>query len=143
MTRVHALAAEAEDGMVEGSPYVCCVRKLESPDFVTEVMFVGWETRERGGWYFTRSKWVNGRVVREYVGTGAIGKTIALDDELKRLQKEEEVARWREERECLEQSAAFLQPLAEVAEVLTRAHLLADGCHRPRRQWRRRREHRA
>ena len=41
-------------------------------------------------------------------------------------------------------SAAFLHALAEVAEVLTRAHLLSDGCHRPRGQWkRRRREHRA
>ena len=118
--------------------------KLENPDFVTEVMFVGWETRERGGSYYTRSRWVNGRVAREYIGTGALGKIVALDDELERLRKEEEAARWREELECLERSAAFLHALAEVAEVLTRARLLADGCHRPRGQWRRRRrEHRA
>ena len=71
---------------------VCCVREPEKPDFVTEVMFMGWETRERGGWYYTRSKWVNGRVTREYVGTGALGKVVALDDELERLQKEEENA---------------------------------------------------
>ena len=104
---------------------------------------MGWETRERGGWYYTRSKWVNGRVTREYVGTGALGKVVALDDELERLQKEEENARWRKERERLERSAGFLHALAEVAEVLTRAHLLANGCHRPRGQWRRRREHSA
>ena len=77
----------------------------KNPDFVTEVMFMGWETRERGGWYYTRSKWVNGRVTREYVGTGALGKVAALDDELERLQKEEENARWRKERERLERSA--------------------------------------
>ena len=105
---------------------------------------MGWEKRERGGSYYTRSRWVNGRVAREYIGTGALGKIVALDDKLERLRKEEEAARWREELECLERSAAFLPALAEVAEVLTRARLLADGCHRPRGQWRRRRrEHRA
>lgn len=102
---------------------------------------MGWETRERGGSYYTRSKWVNGRVTREYVGTGALGKIVALDDELKRQKNVEEAARWQEERECLERSAGFLHALAEVAEVLTRAHLLAHGFHRPRGQWRRRREH--
>jgi len=116
--------------------------KLENPDFVTEVMFVGWETRERGGSYYTRSRWVNGRVAREYIGTGDIGKIVAPDDKLERLRKEEEAARWREELECLERSAAFLHALAEVAEVLTRARLLAHGFHRHKGEWRRRREHR-
>jgi len=100
---------------------------------------VGWETRERGGKYYTRSKWVNGGVVREYVGTGALGKIVALDDELKRFRQEEEAARWRKERERLERSAAFLHLLAEAAEVLTRAHLLASGCHKHKGQWRRQR----
>ena len=105
---------------------------------------MGWETRERGGSYYTRSRWVNGRVAREYIGGGMVGQLAARWDKLERRRKEEEAARWREELECLERSADFLHALAEVAEVLTRAHLLADGCHRPRGQWRRRRrEHRA
>jgi len=91
---------------------------------------MGWETRERGTSYYTRSRWVNGRVAREYIGTGYIGKIVALDDKLKRLQNEEEAARWREELECLKRSAAFLHALAEAAEVLTQARLLASGCHR-------------
>jgi hypothetical protein len=98
---------------------------------------MGWETRERGSSYYTRSKWKGGRVVRQYVGTGPLAELVALDDELKRLQKEEEIAYCREERERLEGDAAFLQELEEAAQMLTRAHLLAAGCHKHNGEWRR------
>ncbi len=101
---------------------------------------MGWETRERGTQYYTRSKWEDGRVVREYIGTGALGEIVASDDELKRLQKQETVAHWKEERERLERDAAFLKELEEVSEILTRAHLLASGCHKRKGEWRRKRE---
>ena len=39
-----------------------------------------WEKRERGGLYYTRSRKVNGQVVREYVGGGALGELAALID---------------------------------------------------------------
>jgi hypothetical protein len=68
---------------------------------------VGWETRERGASYYTRSRWVDGRVVREYIGTGALGEIVASNDELKRLQKQEEAAHWREKRECVEAGRGF------------------------------------
>ncbi len=100
---------------------------------------MGWETRARGSSYYTRSKWKGGRVVRQYVGTGPLAEIVALDDELKRLRKEEEAAHRREERERLEQSAGFLRELEEACEVLTRAHLLAAGCRKRRGEWRRRR----
>ena len=101
---------------------------------------MGWETRDRGGWYYTRSKWVNGCVAREYVGAGALGKVIALDDELKRRQKGVEAARWREERERLKQSAGFLQELEGASEILVRAELFVCGYHKRRGEWRRLRE---
>jgi hypothetical protein len=100
---------------------------------------MGWEKRGRGGLYYTRSRKVDGRVVREYVGTGPLAEIVALDDELKRLQKEEMAAYWREERERLRRSAEFLSELEEAAEVLTRAELLASGYHEHKGQWRRRR----
>ncbi len=100
---------------------------------------MGWETRERGSSYYTRSKWKDGRVLREYVGTGPLAEIVALDDELKRLQKEEERAYWREKRERLEGDAAFLKELGEAARILSRAHLVAAGCHKRNGEWRRRR----
>jgi hypothetical protein len=110
------------------------------PRFCKERDFVGWETRERGTRYYTRSKWVDGRVVREYVGGGVLGKIAALEDEHKRLQKQETVAHWTEQQKHLERDAAFLKELEEVTEILTRACLIAAGCHRRRGEWRRRRE---
>jgi len=35
---------------------------------------MGWETRKRGSSYYCRSKWVDGQVVREYIGTGTGGR---------------------------------------------------------------------
>jgi hypothetical protein len=101
---------------------------------------VGWETRKRGtNRYYTRSRREGGRVVREYIGGGMLGRLAAQLDELERQQREEETTYWRAERERLERSAAFLQELTEAAEVLTRAHLLASGCHQHKGQWRRQR----
>jgi hypothetical protein len=131
---------EARRKQGEGSTRRCCVRKLGNPDFVTEVMLVGWETRERGGKYYTRSKWVNGGVVREYVGSGRFGQLVARWDELERLRKKEEAARWRKERERLERSAGFLRELEEAAEILIRAELLVAGFHKRKGEWRRLRE---
>jgi len=104
------------------------------------VPIVGWETRERGTSYYTRSKWVDGRVVRQYVGGGVLGKIAALEDEHERRRREEQSLYWEEEREQLQQSAGFLLELEEACEVLTRAYLIAAGCHKYRGAWRRLRE---
>ena len=101
---------------------------------------MGWETRARGVTsYYYRSVRKGERVRKEYVGGGALGEVAAELDEVKRRQREEEAAYWREERERLERSAAFLQELEEVAEILVRAHLLASGCHQHKGQWRKQR----
>jgi len=101
---------------------------------------VGWETRKRGTRrYYTRSRREGGRVVREYIGAGLLGRLAAQLDEIERRRREEETAYWREKRKRLEESAAFVRELEAAVEVLVRAHLLASGCHKHKGQWRRRR----
>src|SRR5829696_6140493 len=58
-----------------------------------------WERRERGGLYYTRSRKVNGQVVRKYVGGGVLGQLAARVDADERCRREEEAALWREERQ--------------------------------------------
>lgn len=99
-----------------------------------------WERRERGGLYYTQSKKVNGKVVREYVGGGVLGELAARMDALKRHQLEEEAAAWKEERERMEALEAPVEELCEAAEVLAKAALLASGYHQHKRgEWRKRR----
>ena len=100
-----------------------------------------WERRERGGRYYTRSRKVNGRVLREYVGTGEVGELGAKIDAAYRRYREAEAEVYRKERERLEAVSASVEELCEAAEVLARATLLAAGYHRHKRgEWRKRRE---
>jgi hypothetical protein len=98
---------------------------------------VGWEQRKRGATsYYTRSRRVEGKVRRTYVGGGTLGKIAALQDEHERRRREEDAAYWREQKERLKQDAAFLKELEEAAKILTTAHLLAAGYHRHKGSWR-------
>jgi len=101
---------------------------------------MGWEQRERGGLYYTRSKKVNGRVVREYVGTGPLAELIAQKDALERRRHEEEATAWAAEKERLEALEAPVVELCEITEALARATLVARGYRQHKRgEWRRRR----
>jgi hypothetical protein len=102
---------------------------------------MGWEKRERGGLYYTRSRKVGGRVVREYVGGGILGHIAALQDAQERRRRVEEAAWWKEEREGLEALVAPVEQLCEATEILYRAALLSAGFRRHQRgEWRRKRE---
>jgi hypothetical protein len=98
---------------------------------------MGWETRERGTSYYTRSKRVDGEVRRVYIGGGTLGEIAALEDEYERRRREEEAAYWKEEKEHLKQDAAFLQELEAVTNILATAHLLASRYHKHKGEWRR------
>jgi hypothetical protein len=102
---------------------------------------MAWEKRERGGYYYTRSRKVNGQIVREYVGGGVLGEFAARMDAEARRQREEEKAAWREERERLEELAGLVDELCQEVETIAQATLLTAGFRRHKRgEWRRKRE---
>ena len=101
---------------------------------------MAWETRQRGGRYYTRSKKVNGRVVREYVGTGLVGELAAAGDARARAERQAQQAAWRADQERIESAIAPLEEFCDVVETLARGSLLVAGYHRHHRgEWRRKR----
>src|SRR5829696_9360437 len=75
-----------------------------------------WESRNRGGLYYTRSRKEGGRVIREYIGGGVLGELAAQMDALKRCQRQEEAQALREECERMEALESPLEELYEAAE---------------------------
>lgn len=96
---------------------------------------MGWEK----GRYYTRSRKVNGRVVREYVGGGEDGALAAQLDALERQRRESERASWWREKEEMEAFDAMVAKVSETADIIAEAVMIAAGFHCHRGEWRRRR----
>jgi hypothetical protein len=101
---------------------------------------MAWESRNGRGRYYTRSHRENGRIVREYVGTGETAERIAALDAAHRATREAERAALRAEREAALALDAELASLHRTVDILTRGALLAAGFERHKRQWRKRRD---
>jgi hypothetical protein len=100
---------------------------------------MGWDR----GKYYTRSRRLNGRVVREYVGTGQIGELAARQDAADREKRRAEKARADEARLAAERHDADLAAVERLADLLVRASLVAAGRHQHHRgEWRCRRDSR-
>ena len=103
---------------------------------------MGWETRQRGGRYYTRSRKIGGQVVREYIGTGPLAELIAARDAEGRVERTAEAAALRAERDRLGPAEVALAELDAFAELLAQAALVAAGYRRHHRgAWRKRRGH--
>ncbi len=101
---------------------------------------MGWERRRRGGQYYTRSRKIGGRVIREYIGTGPLAEIASKLDAIEREERTVEAERRRRHQERLESADAAVDALCHSAEVLARVALLAAGYHRhDRGEWRKRR----
>ena len=97
---------------------------------------MGWDKR---GYYYRAQK-VNGRVVREYVGSGRLAELAAELDQIERQQRMLEHADMKIERDNLDAIDATLEELNNVANLLARAALLAAGFHQHKRgEWRKQR----
>ena len=95
---------------------------------------------EKSGRYYTRSRREGGRVVREYVGAGAVGHLASQLDAIEREKREIERAAARAEREEVAALDALLAEFDELADLLARAALVAAGFHQHHGgTWRRRR----
>jgi hypothetical protein len=98
---------------------------------------MGWD---KGGRYYTRSRKVNGRVVREYVGTGRVAELVAQTDALERQRRQLEALDLRDQKDELATIDADVKTMSERIDLVVRAALLAAGYRQHKRgEWRRRR----
>ncbi len=96
---------------------------------------MAWEQRGTNSYYY-RKRWQDGRVVSEYLGTGALAQLLVALEEARRAKEETERL---DERRRRAQAAIGRRVLAEpVAQLraLTRAVLLVNGYHQHKGQWR-------
>lgn len=97
---------------------------------------MGWDK----GRYYTRSKKVNGCVIREYIGTGRVAELVARMDAIQRAERQEERIAWREKKTELEALDASVKALIELTDLVAQATLMAEGYHLHKRgEWRKRR----
>lgn len=101
---------------------------------------MAWETRKGRGSYYTRSRRVGGRVVREYVGSDSFAEAMAEIDALDRERQNEEQAAMRAEQEAQRMIDLKIDEEGDFVRVLTQAVLLANGYHSHKGQWRKRRD---
>ena len=102
---------------------------------------MAWEQRNGRGRYYTRSRKVNGRVVREYVGTGIAGELAAAADKARRAERSAERAAVKAEIASASRVEAELREVELIVDLFTRGALLDAGFERtPKREWRRRRD---
>jgi hypothetical protein len=101
---------------------------------------MGWETRRGGGSYYTRSRKVGSRIIREYVGTGLVAELAAEQDAEARAEKLAERERLQHEAARWASAKVPMTELSELLDGLTAAALIAAGYHRHHRgAWRKRR----
>lgn len=101
---------------------------------------MGWESRGGARRYYTRSKRVAGRVVREYVGRGSSAELAAELDAARRAARADRDAVGRAERTLVAAVDHAASAADAAIDALLRANLILAGYHRHRRgEWRRRR----
>jgi hypothetical protein len=102
---------------------------------------MGWESRKNGGRYYTRSRRVGGRVVREYIGTGRVAEAIAYLEARDREERDRARAESSRMKRELEDTNRLVQAYYDQVEEQVREVLTAAGYHRPKRgKWRKRRD---
>ena len=100
---------------------------------------MSWEKRNGTGTYYTRSRRVNGRVVREYIGAGSVGEIAHKQDLIRR--SESSVERESMLLQKVEHAALLsdIDSFIDLAECIASGFLVLSGFHQHHRgEWRRR-----
>jgi len=100
---------------------------------------MSWEKRNGTGAYYTTSRRVNGRVVREYIGKGILGEIAHKQDLI--LRSESSVERESLELQKVEHAALLsdIDSFCDFAECIANGFLVLSGFHKHKRgEWRRR-----
>ena len=101
---------------------------------------MAWESRKgSSGSYYTRSLRVDGKVVREYIGTGPTALAIAELDALERQQRHHDQVNLKVEKEAQHMIDQKLYDELKFIKTVTKALLLVNGYHNHKGQWRKRR----
>ena len=94
---------------------------------------MGWDR----GRYYTRTRRIGGRIVREYVGTGPVAALAAELDRLDREARKHRAGDLRRAVADLDDLAALIDPVDTLAVVVGKALLLAAGYRQHHRsEWR-------
>jgi hypothetical protein len=99
-----------------------------------------WETRQRGGKYYTRSRRIEGRVVREYVGGGPAGEIAARMDTVDRAQREHQREEWLTEEHEYAELDRLIEQVDRAYRSMMKTALERAGYYQHNRgEWRKRR----
>lgn len=102
---------------------------------------MAWETRGSSRLYYTRSRRMAGRIVRQYVGGGAIGEIAAHADRLERQFRVAQRVRKLASRDAINVEAGLVAELDNSIGLLVAAVLIGSGFRRHHRgEWRRKQE---
>ena len=95
-----------------------------------------WETRNGKGRYYTRSRKVAGRVVREYIGSGEAAEFVAKMDEYERVVREAELEALGAEMAEYDAMDQTLKDVAKQSQLLLAAELYMAGYRDHKGEWR-------
>jgi hypothetical protein len=99
-----------------------------------------WESRKGRGRYYTRSRRINGKRVRQYVRLGTEAKQAAAEDARAREERQARADTLRAEQERWNALDAVADGFSGALNLLVKASLAAAGYHRhDRGTWRKRR----
>ena len=100
---------------------------------------MAWEERNGKSYYYQKRR-EGGQVVSQYIGTGYLATLAAQLDQIEQQSQADAREEWHRQQAKQAALDSEIAEYARLVQTITAAVLLASGCHRPKRQWRVKRE---